>query len=145
MNTQKWYSCSRTVVLLLFLVSCTEVRSRTPCSSDSDCDYDGCLVGSFQGGWAYCWTYQYYCTGDAYRTCPERLCPAGTFNTDSKVMCSSGGKGRGGGTECTCTRCPSGKYSITTGATVCVDCGAGQYSITTGATVATICVDIQMA
>jgi hypothetical protein len=46
MNTQKWYSCSWTVVLLLFLLSCTEVRSYTRCSSKSDCDYDGCSVNS---------------------------------------------------------------------------------------------------
>jgi hypothetical protein len=56
--------------------------------------------------------------------CPERPCPAGTFNSDSSRMsCSSGGYelvgganvyltaavGRGGGSECTCTICPAGE------------------------------------
>ena len=43
-------------------------------------------------------------------------------------MCCNGGKGRGGGTECTCTSCPSGKYCNMTGATVCVDCDVGKYA-----------------
>jgi hypothetical protein len=39
--------------------------------------------------------------------CPERPCPSGTFNQNS--ACIFGNKGRGGGTDCTCTSCPLGE------------------------------------
>jgi len=153
MNTQKWYSCSRTVVLLLFLVSCTEVRSYMTCSRDSDCDYDGCSYsysgssiygtgitsygcfypGTYRNPYCYYCYYPGYGNSDSCSNCPERPCPVGMFNSDFNAC-----RGRGGGTDCRCKWCPSGKYSTITGASACVDCGAGKYSTITGATV---CVD----
>jgi hypothetical protein len=38
----------RTVAIVLFLVSFTEVRSYMPCSQDSDCRYNGCLMTGYQ-------------------------------------------------------------------------------------------------
>ena len=131
----------RAVVVVLLLASLAEVRSLMPCSNASDCNYEGCnndatplplspttcgYHQSLQN--SFCYFY--------YGTCPERPCPAGTFNSVSS--CVSGGDGyggrivgRGGGTECSCTACPAGTYSVATGATsatVCVPCGAGTYS-----------------
>ena len=39
--------------------------------------------------------------------CPEAPCPAGTFNNVSS--CVQGGKGRGGGSSCSCTTCLAGE------------------------------------
>jgi hypothetical protein len=55
--------------------------------------------------------------------CPERPCTVGTFNSDNRMSCSSGGYvlvgganvylpaavGRGGGSECSCTSCSAGE------------------------------------
>jgi len=85
--------------------------------------------------------------------CLERQCPAGTFNAasgrcsgqvtgDEFYVCAAEFEtvrsfptgrcsGRGGGTECVCTRCPKGKYSGAVGATsadTCVDCVSARYS-----------------
>ena len=109
----------RAVVVVLLLASLVEVRSLMPCSNASDCNYEGCnndatplplspttcgYHQSLQN--SFCYFY--------YGTCPERPCPAGTFNSVSS--CVSGGDGyggrivgRGGGTECSCTACPAGR------------------------------------
>ncbi len=128
----------RAVVVLLLLASFAEVRARMPCSSASDCHYAGCahygaewvvptVEGRNMGSGESCSSG--FCWGDwgdwGNGWCPERICPAGTFSSVSGV-CTSGGRGRGGGTECSCTACPAGASSPA-GATVCVTCGAGTY------------------
>jgi hypothetical protein len=160
---------SRAVVILLFLVSCTEVRSYMPCTQKSDCDYDGCNALSKDWGCETVFGYSSCIYGGFswWENCPERPCLSGTFNNNSAGYvdargyiryCSKdwsagtpavdwrtmdrnvdGGIGRGGGTACSCESCPAGKYSKATGATVCVDCGAGKYSNATKG--ATVCVD----
>ena len=82
--------------------------------------------------------------------CLERQCPAGTFNAASGqcsgqvtghqfLSCAAEPRGiytgrcsgRGGGTECVCTRCPKGKYSGAVGATsadTCLACVSGRHS-----------------
>jgi hypothetical protein len=193
MNAQQRYTCSRTVVVMLFLASFTEVRSLMRCSYNSDCDYDGCSGEdyhnvrcdddnvpqargdecSFLEGFpnvkdccgdnrCSCSTHvnencrnrpaiggpKQRCDSRRYK-CPDPPCPSGTFNNNRR--CS----GRGGGTtECTCTSCPSGQYSLESattcadcgagtyspaGASACVTCGAGQYSNVTGATTCVNC------
>ena len=142
MNIQQSYSCSRTVVVLLFLASSTEVRSWIPCSKSSECVYDGCEPPQ------RCLSCGPLSPLGEYGCCDhgcwyEPPCPKGTFSNNSliKASCRFGGKGRGGGNECSCASCPSGKYFNMTGATACVDCGAGKYSTITGATTASVCVD----
>ncbi len=40
--------------------------------------------------------------------CPDRPCPAGTFNSVGG-NCFTGGLSRGGGSDCSCTTCPAGE------------------------------------
>ncbi len=101
----------RALVVLLLLASVAEVRSYMPCSGHSGCYYNGCAVN----GDACCWGCLGYegfsfCIDTTLqgRACPEPPCPAGTFNSVGG-NCGSGGLGRGGGTECSCTTCPPGE------------------------------------
>ncbi len=139
----------RAVVVLILLASFAEVRSHVNCNSDAECapsNVTGCLCGCYYGGHHDCpdinpavgWGGICHAIhvdgingpinngidkGNGFFYCPERPCSAGTFNNVS--TCFQGGLGRGGGTECSCTTCPSGKFNNAAGATVCVDCGAG--------------------
>jgi hypothetical protein len=138
----------RSLAVLLLLASFAEVRSYMLCSSQSDmtvCNYAGCQNGNYYncnyalpswgGPFLTCMM-----THDAFGNaefCPERPCPWGTFNGVSS--CVSGGLGRGGGTICSCTNCPAGKYSNVTGSTACVDCDSGKFSDSIGATVCNDC------
>ena len=136
----------RSVVVLLLLASIAEVRSHVDCNSNSECspsNVTGCLCACYFGGHNNCPTkntngwggicHSMHVNGINYGIdkgnnffyCPERPCPSGTFNKVS--TCVQGGLGRGGGTECSCTTCPSGKFNNATGATVCVNCDAGKF------------------
>ena len=125
----------RALVVLLLLASFAEVRSKMRCAGyaemRSDCIYEGCATTGDENDRYRCGCRDevdgctYYCTDFWFGGyCPERPCLAGTYNDVSS--CVSGGLGRGGGTDCSCTTCPAGKYSNVSGSTACVECGPGK-------------------
>jgi hypothetical protein len=127
------------LVVLLLIASFAEVRSRMPCVASSQCKYAGSdRCGACDNGLGYncfapgngvcgpcsnpngpngpcstaetCAVALEWCEVGWYLKpgyAPERPCFAGTFNNVSS--CVSGGLGRGGGTDCSCTTCPAGE------------------------------------
>jgi len=144
----------KALVIICFLLSLVEVFSYQNCTQKSDCAYSGCndvqqsMYLDKRDVWDYlCHSYMSFnacpncegkvgCTvvinGSNALACPERQCPAGTFNAaESRGVYTGRCRGRGGGTECVCTRCPKGKYSGAVGATsadTCLVCFSGRYS-----------------
>jgi cysteine-rich repeat protein len=156
MNTQQCDSFSRTLVVLLFLTSFTEVRSLKPCATKADCNYDGCSISGKGNGFylecrsqynertiAICEeccrkTGWYNCAGQ-YRTCtcasryyceiwgPEAVFPC------PELPCPSG-------TFNNSVTCISGGLGRGGGsACVCTACPPGKYGVGTGITACTDC------
>jgi hypothetical protein len=169
-NRNPWTRRSFPVVVLLLLVSFVpQVRSWMPCTTNADCEYDGCKnsAPNIYNECTFCYNgpsgstgCNYNCGGGCGNSlgcrCAERPCPAGTYQASKNSVCISNqqpgapgtwearaltnGLGRGGGTDCTCDTCPVGTYSMATGATLCTSCGPGTYSTAVGASASSTCI-----